>query len=62
MYLDAVNTVDSYFSHIQTKSKSTQSSSKSAIDDGQGIATYYSSWLENKETNTPQHGHINPIC
>ena len=23
MYLDAVNTVDSFFSHIQTKSKST---------------------------------------
>lgn len=32
MYLDAVNTVDSYFSHIQTKSKSTQSSSKIALD------------------------------
>jgi len=32
VYLDAVNTVDSYFSHIQTKSKSTQSSSKIALD------------------------------
>ena len=32
MYLDAVNTVDSFFSHIQTKSKSTQASSKIALD------------------------------
>ena len=31
------------------------------IDDGQGIATYYSSWLESKETNTPQHGHTTHI-
>jgi len=28
-----------------------------SVDDGQGIGTYYSSWLENKETNTPQHEH-----
>lgn len=32
MYLDAVNTVESYFSHIQTKSKSTKSSSKISLD------------------------------
>jgi len=32
------------------------------IDNGQGIATYYSSWLEHKETNTSQHGHTTHIC
>jgi len=32
------------------------------VDDGQGIATNYHSWLEHKETNTPQHGHITCIC
>ena len=44
---------------LKTRRKNPRTGS---VNDGQGIATYYSSWLESKETNTPQHGYTTHIC